>query len=113
MASELGAALPLSSQPGRTRKLRIRLGEMISRGKVHPGDHLHFKDAPEATCEVVDGANAKAKGQTLSYLEWAKQQSGWQSVNIYEWLVHVPTGQLLEKLRRDLEQELAQETVSE
>lgn len=91
---------------GITRKYRIRLGEMISNGKVKTGDRLFYKGDDSATCEILDGATCLYEGQKTSYLKWATGRSGWQSVNIYEWLVHQPTGKRLEDLRVELEQEL-------
>jgi hypothetical protein len=106
---ETNAAIPILHSSNRTRKIRIRLGEMITKGIVQPGDLLYFKDLPNQTCKIVDGTTGEANGQLVSYPEWAKQQSGWQAVNIYEWLIHVPTGQRLEDLRIGLERQFVQE----
>ena len=97
-----------------SRVTRIRMSELISNGVVKMGDILHFKGGDiQKTCSVVDASNCSYLGQTLSYLAWAKQMSGWQAVNIYQWLIHEPTNQRLEDIRVALEAELAKKDSAE
>lgn len=51
-------------------------------------------------------SHCRYNGVSLKINDWAREMSGWSSVNIYEWLLHKPTGRRLDEIRMDLEEEL-------
>lgn len=99
---------------GSSRVTRIRLGDMIAHGALKVGDRLYYKGGDRTkTCSIVDAGNCSYQGRTMSYINWAKELTGWQAVNIYEWLMHDPTNQRLEDIRVALEADLAKKEVAE
>lgn len=113
VTKEDGRKSALKSMPsGITRTARIRLDAIIEAGLVGIGDEIYFKKQPDNLAVIVDGRRCRYKGRELSILQWSKELTGWGAVNIYEWIVHVPSGQLLDDLRVTLEQQLEADTIS-
>lgn len=89
-----------------SRQQRIRLKVLMDEGKIAPGDFIYYRNEPEKHAKLTSDGRCEYEGQTMSVFEWGKLVSGWSSLNIYEWVVHVPTKSTLEQLRCKLEEEL-------
>jgi len=49
--------------------------------------------------------------QPMTYNAWGQKVTGWSAINIYEWTIHEPTGQTLDELRRNKQEQIEQELV--
>ena len=91
------------------RKTRIRLNAIMAAGKVSVGDEISFKPAPAKKARLLDAKRCQYKDEEMTILNWARDMSGWSSVNIYDWVTHVPSSRLLGEIRRELEEEQEQQ----
>ncbi|MBI1311308.1 hypothetical protein GC176_08370 [bacterium] len=109
MNQDGGSNGPSSSRrtkPG-SRKTRIRLPEIFDSGRLSAGDEIYFRKTPEKRAALIDGKSCRFNGDAVSILQFAKSASGWSGVNIYDWIVHVPSERTLEEIRIEIEQERA------
>jgi hypothetical protein len=93
------------------RAYRIRLPALVEAGRLKAGDTLIFKIDPTRPAKLKGPNTCEFEGKDVSLLDWTKQVSGWAAVNIYDWVIHQPTGKLLEEIRVELEEELATKPV--
>src|SRR5579859_6095646 len=61
----------------------IRLGEMISSGKIHIGERVYVNKQPDQLAKIVDGRRVEYNGKTIFINEWARKMADWPSINIY------------------------------
>ena len=84
-----------------SRRYLPRLPRMIEWGLVVPmEDTLYIRDIPEHPALLLDATRVAYQGETLPINDWAKQITGWKSVNIYEWVVVKRAGRTLDNLRQ-------------
>jgi hypothetical protein len=88
---------------GVQRTSRLRLHNLLEAGFIAAGDEVWFKNAPDQKAVLTEDAKCMFDGKKMSLLSFGKARSGWGAVNVYEWMIHGPTGKLLEQLRQDLE----------
>ena len=69
------------------RKARIRLDTIMDYKKVNPGDAVFYKQSPEKKATLIDSKRCKYQEKEMSVQAWAKEVTGWSSVNIYEWVI--------------------------
>ena len=101
-----------TSVTGGPRNNRIRLGMLIQRGKVAAGDEIWFVSEPERRATIIDGYKCRFEGKTMAINDFAKTVSGWDAVNIYDWIRHGKSEKRLEDLRIDVEEELDKEAAA-
>ncbi len=53
---------------------------------------------------MIAGGRCHFDSKDMSLLAYGKEMSGWGAVNIYDWIVHGPTGKRLRDLRSELEE---------
>jgi len=89
-------------EPGDTsRRYLPRLAQMIVWGVVVPmEDTLYVRDVPLQPALLLDASRVAYQGETLTLNEWAKQVTGWKSVNVYEWVIIKRNGRTLDEVRR-------------
>jgi tetratricopeptide (TPR) repeat protein len=80
----------------------IRLGEMISSGKVHAGELVYVDKHPDQPAKIVDRRTVEFQGKRTSINEWGKKIAGWPSINIYNSVYLERTKQPLGKLREEM-----------
>jgi hypothetical protein len=86
-----------------SRTNRPKLGDMLTAGVVAAGDPIAFSKRRDDTATIVDGKRCKFDSKTVRINDWATSMSGWSAVNIYDWIVHIPTGKRLGELRDEFE----------
>jgi hypothetical protein len=83
-----------SSREGR----KLRLVQMIERGRVKPGDKLSIAGKPNSDAEVIDVKNVRlGNGQVMTWNQYGQKFTGHVAVNIYRHVL--VNGVLLENLR--------------
>lgn len=80
----------------------IRLGEMISAGKIQTGEQVYVSKKPSQLAKIVDGRTVEFQGRQMSINEWARKMAGWSSINIYSNVYLERTKQPLENLREGI-----------
>src|SRR5258707_14606376 len=80
----------------------IRLGKMISSGKIQVGEKVYVDKRPDQLAKIVDRSKVEFQGKRLSINEWAKKMTGWRSVNIYTNVYLERTRQPLGQLREEI-----------
>jgi hypothetical protein len=97
---------------GKQRNMNLpRMAQLFEWGLVKPGDPIQIKGRPTETAHMVDQRFVQlGDGTQMTYFAWGKKITGWTSINIYEWILHLPSALTLDALRRnkaeDIEQEL-------
>ena len=86
-----------------TRTTRPRVKELLAAGLISAGDEVWFKNTPAQKAVLTADAKCEFEGKKMSLLAYGKAMSGWGAVNIYDWIVHGPTGKYLGQLREQLE----------
>jgi hypothetical protein len=86
-----------------TRRYRPRVPALIQAGRINAGDEIWVWERPQHKATLTADGKCTHDGKTDSLYSWACEVTGWNSVNIYEWVVHGPTGLTLEKIREELE----------
>ena len=84
------------------QKNDIRMGDLIDNGVLSKGDELRVKGEEGATAKLVDKRCVEVDGDRLTTNEWASDVKGWPSINIYDHVIHVEEGKLLDHLRSEL-----------
>ena len=79
-----------------------RLGTLIEAGLVAVGDALQVNKHEGPPAELVDGKYVRVDGDLIRINDWGTSVTGWSAINIYEWVVHLPTGKVLDVLRREM-----------
>ena len=79
-----------------TRTARMSLVEMLAKGIVAVGDEVRLKSKPDVSTTIANGG-LTADGRTLN--TWAVEALDAKAVNVYERVIHVPSGKLLDDLR--------------
>ncbi len=87
------------SAPQGVRRSLPRLPQMIEAGIVKKGDRLTVALNPDKDVELIDSRHVLVDGRPTTLNEWAKTVAGWSAINIYDWVVHKPTGKRLRDLR--------------
>ena len=96
------------TQTGRPRAGALpRMNELIERGIIRIGDELAIVGMEDVIGRVEDASNVRFNDEILPYNVWAARQRGWSAINIYNYLVHRPTGSTLDDLRRNMPREEA------
>ena len=94
---------PLSSdifpQPMEKDGSFIRLGTMISNGKLQIGERVYVSKHPNQMAKIIDGRTVEFQGRHVSINEWARKIAGWPSINIYSHVYLERTKQPLGNLR--------------
>ncbi len=98
-----------STPTRRTRTSRARLPELFDAGFLRPGEEVWFKSDPDRKAVLTKNKRVRFEGQEMSLLAFGKRVSGWGAVNVYDWMVHGPTGKILDELRQTFEAEEAAE----
>lgn len=88
---------------GSARVSRLRVLDLVGAGLIKAGDEVWFKSIPDQKAVLTADGKCTFEGKKMSLLAFGKARSGWGAVNVYEWVIHGPTGKLLEQLRQDLE----------
>ncbi len=104
------ASAPTSSiAPTPRQATTLRVSDLVQHQRLHAGEQVVIKARNGTSTAVVrsDGL-VDFNGQAVSYLTWAKQATGWQSVNIYDQVYVDRNGTLtlLGTLRNELAAEL-------
>jgi|GEM_PF-250563 len=84
---------------------RPRVKDLLAVGLIAEGDELWFKKTPDKRATLTADGRCKFEGREMSLLTYGKAVSGWQAVNVYDWIVivHDRTEKLLGTLREELE----------
>jgi tetratricopeptide (TPR) repeat protein len=61
----------------------IRLGKMISSGKIQVGERVYVSKKPDQLAKIIDGRTVEFQGKRVLINEWAKKMAGWPSISIY------------------------------
>ncbi|WP_306534744.1 hypothetical protein [Geobacter sp.] len=68
---------------------------------IKPGDIVYIREREDKSAIVESPKRVNYKGESWSFNDWAKDVTGWQAVNIYEWTVLKDAGKTLDQLRRE------------
>jgi tetratricopeptide (TPR) repeat protein len=79
----------------------IRLGEMISTGKIKIGERVYFSKKPDQLAKILDGRTVEFQGRRVPINQWARKMAGWSAINIYDWVCLERTRLPLGKLREE------------
>lgn len=104
-----------ASVPGRTtlkhtiggRQTLPRMSKLFEWGIVQPGDQLKIKHLDNTTGVAKSSTKIEVNGREMSYNAWGQAATGWSSINIYEWALHVEKGKTLDELRQAKMNEMA------
>jgi hypothetical protein len=89
-----------------SRRYLPRLPQMVKWGLVVPmEDKLFVQDQPDKPALFLDGYRVAYEGKPMPINDWAKQITGWSSVNIYESVVVERENRTLDALRREYMEE--------
>lgn len=88
-----------------------RMPKLFEWKLVAPGDEIYIKNHTSESARMLDQRRVEYDGQSMSYNSWGKKVTGWSAVNIYEWTVYKPTGQTLDELRQNKQEEIEQELI--
>jgi tetratricopeptide (TPR) repeat protein len=80
----------------------MRLGEMISSGKIRRGERVYVNKKPNQFAKIVDGHTVEFQGQQMSINDWAQKMTGWSTISIYASVYLESTKQSLGKLREEI-----------
>lgn len=95
--------------PKRRRAVGMLVADLVTQGALLPGDEIVIRDHDGDAAVVHDGRLVRYRGREQTYHQWAKQATGWQAVNVYDWAVQRRTGKTLGQLRNELLQQRAGE----
>lgn len=99
-----------TTSPGAGQATRAKLPnlrKMMDEWKlVSAGDEVTVVDHTDRKAELIDWKRVEADGKSRTLYDWALEVTGWQGVNVYDRVQHVPTGKTLDQLRRAKLQEL-------
>lgn len=90
----------------RTHATLPRMDWLIEQDVVKIGDKLHLINYPDIVVKLVDSNHVEYNGKILSFQKWAKEITGWQSVQTYAYIKKVGTTQTLSELREEKMREL-------
>ncbi|MGF1504426.1 MAG: hypothetical protein GYB64_16290 [Chloroflexi bacterium] len=99
----VGAAEPLDEEIAAdgTRRYLPRMPHIIEWGLVKPmEDRVYISGEPEEVALLVDAYHVVHNAQRIDINAWARDITGWKSVNIYESIVVERTGETLDAMRR-------------
>lgn len=68
---------------------------------IKPGDTVYIRDREDKSATVESPKRVHYNGESWGFNDWAKEVTGWQAVNIYEWTILKETGKTLDQLRRE------------
>lgn len=88
---------------GPDRSYRPRIPALLGAGRLRVNDEIWFKGRPGEVASVTQDGRCVFGGKTMSLLAFGKLMSGWSAVNVYDWIVHGPSGKLLGVLREEFE----------
>jgi len=94
------------SGPVGARRKRLGRADLFEAGYLRRGDEIFVSLDPEKRATVLDRKYCEFDGEKLTYLQWARQITGWSSVNIFQVMVLVSTGETFGTLRERLESEI-------
>jgi len=86
-----------------SRAKRLRVSDLFDAGRIKAGDVIHLVKHPKKKAVLTKDQRCEFEGKSLTILRWAKNVTGWSAVNVYDWVIHEPTGKLLNDLREELE----------
>lgn len=86
-----------------------RMPQLFEWGLIKKGDKLKIKNYEDSEAEVIDAYYVKYRDRKMKYNKWGQKVTGWSSIGIYEWAVHIEQGATLDELRRQKNAE-SQET---
>jgi predicted type IV restriction endonuclease len=104
--TELAAQPMPSDRAPITRRQFQSTQDLFELGKLKAGQTLSIKGRANSAARVIDGKSVEFRGQTMSYLAWGKQVTGWQAVQIYTVAV-TADGRTLDELRDQPQRPLA------
>lgn len=87
------------SASGRISMPRIR--QLHDWGAVKDGDRLYVLNHETQPAILIGHKEVEYNGERMSLYEWAKQVSGWKSINIYVSVMLERENRLLWEVRRD------------
>jgi len=88
------------------RASRPRVPALFDAGYLKAGQRVWFKSQPDKKATLTENRKVEFEGEEMSLLAFGKKLSGWGAVNVYDWMVHEPTGKLIGELREQLEADL-------
>lgn len=89
---------------GRTRVSLPKISDLIAANLLEDGDLLSIKtdNSQKATLQKNGKVIPVGGNNEISALEWTKTVTGWNSVNVYNYIIHEKTGCTLDQLRNRL-----------
>ena len=94
------------SGPVGVRRKRLGRSDLFEAGYLRRGDEIFVSLDPEKRAIVLDQKYCEFGGEKLTYLQWARQITGWSSVNIFQVMVLASTGETFGTLRERLEDDI-------
>lgn len=92
------------------KKARLKVGDLYNAGLIRQGDEVYLSKNPNEIGVIESSQRIKYKGQVLSFNEFGKQVSSWNTIDIYLWLIIKRCNKTLDELRTNLEQNQIVET---
>jgi hypothetical protein len=82
-----------------TRLHKARIKDMLIDGRVKVGDKIYVRKYPDRHAVIVNSDTVQYNGQQMPINTWGQNMTGWSSINIYEQVFLVRTGEPLKNLR--------------
>lgn len=86
-----------------SRAPRPRVRDLLAAGLIKEDDQVWFRNTPDRRAVLTRDGGCLFEGKEMSLAAYGRIVSGWGGVNVYEWIVHGPTGKVLGELRQVLE----------
>ncbi len=79
-----------------------RVKDIFAAGLMKAGDEIWFKRTPDRRAILTASGKCEYEGREMSLLEYGKIVSRWETINIYQFFIHGPSGSLIGELRNRL-----------
>ena len=85
-----------------------KIADMLEWGVVKPGDII-TSDFNDEEVVLMENGHVTSNGEEMSLQQWLRAQSGWPSIQTYNYAIHKEKGKTLSEIRKDY---MAQNTES-